>query len=67
MGGNQSATHKGARRRANVCGYYNTIERIGGHGQIGMRIGVMQSGAIVYLLTKQDLICFTPMAEYRNY
>ncbi|KAJ8954500.1 hypothetical protein NQ318_000731 [Aromia moschata] len=43
----------------NVC----TIERIGGHGQIGMRIGVMQSGAIVYLLTKQDLICFTPMAE----
>ncbi|KAJ8954583.1 hypothetical protein NQ318_003114 [Aromia moschata] len=47
----------------NVCGYYNTIERIGGHGQIGMRIGVMQSGAIVYLLTKQDLICFTPMAE----
>ncbi|KAJ8936811.1 hypothetical protein NQ318_012621 [Aromia moschata] len=49
--------------KQNVCGYYNTIERIGGHGQIGMRIGVMQTGAIVYLLTKQDLICFTPMAE----
>ncbi|KAJ8910397.1 hypothetical protein NQ315_010458, partial [Exocentrus adspersus] len=58
----------------NVCGYYNTIERIDGHRQIGMRIGVMQSAAIVYLADEtrfnlfhsdgRMLVCREPNQRY---